>query len=316
MKALVISGGGAKGAFAGGIAQYLIEDLHNEYDKFYGTSTGSLIIPFLAINELEKLKTAYTNVKQKDIFKINPFKITQNNKGNFKTSINIKNILRNILINRKLSFGDSSNLKKLIKKFISSDDYDKILKNNKELVCSVTNATLGEVEYKSSFECSYEDFVDWIYASSCAPPFMSVVQKDGYEYVDGATMEQISIQKAIDDGATEIDAIILKPEKGSYKIEKIRNILHFIIKLMDMMMLETSRNDMQIRMLRVRDGNVKLNVYRTPRRLTNNSLVFDKKIMTEWWNEGYECAKNDYRKTYDIVKKRKLKLIFNGTAEL
>jgi NTE family protein len=32
MKALVVSGGGSKGAFAGGIAEYLINDCGNSYD--------------------------------------------------------------------------------------------------------------------------------------------------------------------------------------------------------------------------------------------------------------------------------------------
>ena len=34
MRALVISGGGSKGAFAGGVAQYLMEGLNHEYDLF------------------------------------------------------------------------------------------------------------------------------------------------------------------------------------------------------------------------------------------------------------------------------------------
>ena len=47
-KALVISGGGSKGAFAGGVAQYLIEESKQEYDLLFGTSTGSLLISHLA----------------------------------------------------------------------------------------------------------------------------------------------------------------------------------------------------------------------------------------------------------------------------
>ena len=37
-KALVISGGGSKGAFAGGVAQYLMRNQGREYDIFVGTS--------------------------------------------------------------------------------------------------------------------------------------------------------------------------------------------------------------------------------------------------------------------------------------
>ncbi len=65
MKALVISGGGSKGAFAGGVAQYLMEELHQDYDIFVGTSTGSLLISHLALNEVKKIKEVFTSVNQK-----------------------------------------------------------------------------------------------------------------------------------------------------------------------------------------------------------------------------------------------------------
>lgn len=48
MNALVISGGGSKGAFAGGVAQYLIEELNKDYQLYLGTSTGSLLVSHLA----------------------------------------------------------------------------------------------------------------------------------------------------------------------------------------------------------------------------------------------------------------------------
>ncbi|MBT8385300.1 MAG: patatin-like phospholipase family protein, partial [Bacteroidia bacterium] len=56
MKALVISGGGSKGAFAGGVAEYLIDVKNKEYDLFLGTSTGSLMVSHLALNKLYELK--------------------------------------------------------------------------------------------------------------------------------------------------------------------------------------------------------------------------------------------------------------------
>ena len=56
MRALVISGGGSKGAFAGGVAQYLVEDLKHNYEMLVGTSTGSLLITHLALNKVKKIK--------------------------------------------------------------------------------------------------------------------------------------------------------------------------------------------------------------------------------------------------------------------
>jgi NTE family protein len=54
MRALVISGGGSKGAFAGGVAQYLIEEKNHEYDLFIGTSTGSLLIPHFSVGTYQE----------------------------------------------------------------------------------------------------------------------------------------------------------------------------------------------------------------------------------------------------------------------
>ena len=75
MKALIISGGGSKGAFAGGIAEYLINDCCKNYNLFVGCSTGSLLLPHLALGKIDKIKQIYTSVTQETIFNINPFRI-------------------------------------------------------------------------------------------------------------------------------------------------------------------------------------------------------------------------------------------------
>jgi len=35
-----------------------------------------------------------------------------------------------------------------------------------------------------------------------------------------------------------------------------------------------------------------INLYYTPTVLTTNSLIFDKKKMTDWWQKGYNYAKH------------------------
>ena len=76
MRALVISGGGSKGAFAGGVAQYLMQELGYNYDLFLGTSTGSLLISHLALQKIQKIKEVYTSVDQDSIFMICYFCVT------------------------------------------------------------------------------------------------------------------------------------------------------------------------------------------------------------------------------------------------
>ena len=117
MRALVISGGGSKGAFAGGVAQYLIEREKHNYDMFLGTSTGSLLVPHLAVGEIGKLYDIFTNVQQHDIFSISPF--VQRKKGDREyVSIDFVNSLWQF-IRRKRTFGESKALKRNIKWSIS-----------------------------------------------------------------------------------------------------------------------------------------------------------------------------------------------------
>ena len=113
-KALVISGGGSKGAFAGGVAQYLMTKENRDYDLFIGTSTGSLMVSHLALGMIDELKHLYTNVNQDAIFSNNPFRIKKV-AGEKVISIRHLNTLWNFLNGRK-TFGESKNLRTLIKK--------------------------------------------------------------------------------------------------------------------------------------------------------------------------------------------------------
>ena len=73
MRALVISGGGAKGAWAGGFTEFLVKEAGLSWDILIGSSTGSLLVPLIAINAWDELKRAYTTSKQNDIFSNCPF---------------------------------------------------------------------------------------------------------------------------------------------------------------------------------------------------------------------------------------------------
>jgi len=120
MRALVISGGGSKGAFAGGVAQYLIEEEKRQYNMFLGTSTGSLLVPHLALNNLPKVYNLFTNVKQRDIFSVSPF--VQRKKGNREyVSINFINSVWQF-IKMKRTFGESKTLKRNIKRNFTREE--------------------------------------------------------------------------------------------------------------------------------------------------------------------------------------------------
>jgi len=289
MRSLVVSSGGSKGAYAGGIIQKLMEE-GIKWTTFIGSSTGSLIIPFIGNNKIQELKEYYTNISNDDIFSINPFKVKNVNGGNFSYSINHINIIKNFIFNKSRTLGDSSNLKSLIKNAFSLDDYNNIIEDKKELIICVTNLTKSCLELKKISECDYDDFCEWIWASTCAPPFMSILEKDGYEYVDGAVTCAIPIRKAILEGASEIDVIILN-EKEVNVNTKVKNVLDLIDKVSKLLMDNLRNRDLDIDRLKLSKVNsepITINFYYTNRKLTNNSLIFNSDVMKNWWNEGYE----------------------------
>ncbi len=288
--ALVISGGGSKGAFAGGIAQYLIEEQKRTYDAFYGTSTGSLLISHLAANEIEAIRRAFTQVNQKSIFSNNPFIIQKKGKIS-KIKINHFNVLKNFFRGKK-TFGESKNLRKLLENHISEALYEGIKVSDKEVIVSVSNFTENRTEFKHLNDFSYSDFLDWIWISCNYVPFMSLVIKNRHEYADGGFGCLIAIEEAIKKGATHIDAIMLDTEVKQLNRMRSRNAFDIVLTTLDYMGDQITKDNIKVGKLLAKQHGVTLNIIYTPRVLTTNSLVFDKDKMKGWWEEGFLHAKS------------------------
>ena len=288
-KALVISGGGSKGAFAGGVAQYLLENEEKKYDLFLGTSTGSLMVSHLALGMVDELKDIYSNVSQRTIFNISPFK-TKKVAGEKVVSINHFNTIRNFLRGKK-TFGESKNLLRFIKKYLTKNMYDEIRQNNKEVIVTVSNLTTNHIEYKSINDTSYDDFCEWIWGSCNYVPFMSLLEKNFCQYADGGFGSLAPIREAILRGATEIDAIILETEVTQFNKLHSKNPFSLLFDVFDFMLTHVERHNITIGKLAAKNKDVKLNLYYTPTVLTTNSLVFDNKLMRKWWQSGLDYAR-------------------------
>ncbi len=290
MRALVISGGGSKGAFAGGVAQFLIEELDHEYDLFVGTSTGSLLIPYLALGQVEKIKDIYTSVNQKSIFNIRPFRIKKWKHGYKEIMIDHFGVLRNFMRGSK-TFGESHNLRKLIKNTFSEADFNRLKDSEKDVVVTVSNLSLNAVEYKSIKEFSYTDFCDWIWISCNYVPFMSLVKKGGCEYADGGFGSMVPIEEAINRGATTVDVIILETEVTYYNRLPSKNVFSLLTNMHAYMLDRVEKQNIRIGKFVAGNHNAIINFYYTPTVLTTNSLIFDKKLMSKWWKSGFKYAK-------------------------
>lgn len=293
-RGLVLSGGGAKGAFSVGVLDYLVSTNKYQWDIVIGTSTGSLIAPLASINKIDKLKELYLNVETKDIFSINPFKTD----GKFK----ILNAIWRI-INNKTAFGDASKLKKKIDEMLTETNFHTIVDNRKTVVLTVANYTEGCIEFKNINDCSHVDFKDWMLASASVPMLFEIINKNGKQYLDGGVLETVPIQEAINMGCNEIDIIVLKTEFSGKVNWKFKNILDLFLRTVDIMNNEIAKDDINIAKLESVDHNVKLNFYYTPYSLTNNAIVFNKDEMKKWYNLGLETARTkDTLKTVTIKK--------------
>ncbi len=298
MRALVISGGGSKGAFAGGVAQYLMQEKQNKYNLFLGTSTGSLLISHLALQKIEKIKKVYTSVDQESIFSNCPFTISKKY-GVQTIGINHWNVFKNFYRGRK-TFGESYNLLKLIKDTFTEEEFRLLKDGPKNVVVTVSNLSLNKVEYKSIKEYTYEEFCEWIWISGNYTPFMTLAKKNGCEYADGGLGTMAPIEEAIKRGATTVDAIILQTEVTYYNRMPSKNVFSLLTNMFSFMLDRIEHQNIRIGRYVANHNNAIINFYYTPTVLTTNSLIFDKEKMTAWWKSGYDFAKDKNLETNQI----------------
>lgn len=278
-KGLCISGGGALGAWGGGVAEMLYTSQgHKGWDVVIGTSTGSLLAPLVALGDFDRLRKFYTSVTQKSIFKINPF----TSKG----KINLWNAAWR-MIRGKQSLGDSSPLRKLIGEAFTVDDFFALNMADINVIVTVVNATKKQIEYKSVLECEYEDFCDWIYASASVPGAMSEFKKDGCIYWDGGVMEHTPLNHCVQLGCNEIDVIIHRVKGMSTQNWQPKNLISTFIHVIDTMQYEIAQSDLTAQMIYDMEAFGKvIRTYFLPYALATNSLMFDQKQMNEWWALG------------------------------
>ena len=288
MRALVISGGGSKGAFAGGVAQYLMEGLGHNYDLLLGTSTGSLLIPHLALGKIEKIREVYTTVNQESIFSNCPFTI-QKKHGVANIAINHWNVLKNFYRGSK-TFGESHHLLELIRNTLTPKEFFALKNGPQDLVVTVSNLSLNQVEYKSINQFDYDEFCEWIWISCNYTPFMSLVRKNGCEYADGGLGSMVPIEEAVKRGATVVDAIILHTEVTHFNRLPSRNAFSLLTTMFAFMLDRIEKQNIRIGKYVANNNDAIINFYYTPTVLTTNSLIFDKEKMTSWWESGYEFA--------------------------
>jgi len=211
------------------------------------------------------------------IFDINPFIIKRKGRAEYVT-INHFNVIWQFIRGRR-TFGESQKLREFIKTNSSESEFEYLKSLPTDVIVTVTNISKNQPEYKSIKDCTYEEFCDWIWISSTYIPFMSLVKKNFCEYGDGGFSCFVPIAEAINRRATEIDVIILETEIRIKKTILGKNPFSLLINLFLFTMDQVGKHDLSNGKLAAKNKDVKLNLYYTPTKLTNNALIFNQKKM-------------------------------------
>lgn len=290
-RALVLAGGGSKGAFEVGVLKSLIGDKLIQYDIITGVSVGALNASFLSQFPIGKeqesiatLEAIWDNISQKNIYKRHfPF-------GKFAALW-------------KSSVYDSSPLKDFVYDHL---DVSKVSSSGKNLIISACSVMTGEV--KTWNESDLKNIRDAVLASSSFPVMFEPIDIDGDLFTDAGVKEIAPLTSAIKAGADVIDVVITSPVGShAWNVKKRRknrkpNALKILLRSTDLMSDEILMNDLEnIEKInkKILEGKadpkyryIEINLYQPKEVLTENSLNFDRKLLNEMKKIGYEVGKN------------------------
>ncbi len=293
-RALVLSGGGNRGAYELGILKHLICEKKYRYDTIIGVSVGALNSSFIAKynkNEQEKaifeLENLWKNIEQNDVYKP------------WYNSILISGALS--LSGIKPSFLDSTPLKNLIEK---NSVNNKILSDVK-LMVGVTELCTGKF---TVIEGSNERIKDFILASGSIPAIFPPVEINNIQYVDGGIRNNTPLKTILESGEYDtVDVIILVPKEENFKpkIKKMKTIYGILLRTAEIVAHKILYSEVNVINSKVMfedmqdvcvNSGVKLNIYAPKKNLlavknVYTVLNFNKKIINRFIDLGYNDAK-------------------------
>ena len=247
MRALVISGGGSKGAFAVGVLKNLLDKFPAlDFDIIVGTSTGSLIAPLAALGKIDLLEQLY------------------------KTQTADSIVLQKRLGERlgDVSIFDANPLWNLVLHYFNDQCYTDVLATNKKIFLTTTCLQTGELtvfttaqnpfqpeHYEVKTLTHADHFRKAVMASACQPVFMQPIKVNknvpgeanpNFQFVDGGVREYAGIQMAIDNGATEIFTILLSPPGKDTDAKELTDLFSILRRAIDIFTDDVGKNDLII----------------------------------------------------------------------
>lgn len=288
MRVLVLSGGGAKGAYQVGALQHLLGDLGIHYDGFCGSSVGAINSAFLAQYAAGNELDAAINLKH------------------FWMALNTDTVYRkwyggwlwHLPALWKPSVYDSSPLHAFLHKHLHPQA---MRLSGKKLSVGAVSKTTGEY---ATWGTEDDDIVKGVLASAAFPLFLTPVKTRDDVWQDAGAREITPVADAIRMGATEIDVLCCSPYAVKKRPARLGNPLENGLQELDVAFSEVDRNDLYIAELwnaLVDAGSplatakhkrrVTLRVLRPGQDLLKNSLDFSPVKIERNLKTGYADAK-------------------------
>ena len=219
--AIVLSGGGAKGAFQVGVLDALINTHGIRPAIVVGTSTGAIQALGVAQNDVAGLLNVWTRLKgNNDIYK---------QRGG---------IAGSIILGEKALY-DASPLRRLLKSFA---DQTKLAASDVDLRLGVVSLQSGEFR---TIDKSVPNIHNWVYASCAMPVFFDPLQtSDRQQWVDGGVRDVTPLGAALELNPTGVLVIRASPVSKSATVKNFGGLIPIGLRAVNLLQSEVSRNDM------------------------------------------------------------------------
>jgi NTE family protein len=252
--ALVVSGGGAKGAFAVGAVDFMVNRLGATFDLLAGTSTGALIAGCLAAGKLGDLITYYSTASTDTM-------LTQRSASQILGSDSVLG---------------SKPLRRTLEGIMDQAAADRALVGVPALFLTAVSLQTGELFYFHTLDTAVverpvrayrlqtrTELINAMLASASVPVMMPPVQvltaafdptfpplESGSagpvvpdQFIDGGVREYAPLKVVIDQGATDIYAVILSPLTRARRNETFTKLLAILPRTIDTLTEDVGEND-------------------------------------------------------------------------
>lgn len=219
--AIVLSGGGAKGAFQVGVLDALINKHGITPAIVVGTSTGAIQALGVAQNDVMGLLSVWLGLKgEQDIYK---------KRGG---------IAGAVVFGEKAIY-DTAPLRRLLKQFA---DPVKLAASNVDLRLGVVSLQSGEFR---TIDKNVPDIHNWVYASCAMPVFFDPLQtSDKQQWVDGGVRDVTPLGAALELNPTGVIVIRASPASKSTTTKHFGGLIDIGLRAVNLLQSEVSRNDL------------------------------------------------------------------------